>query len=101
MTHQLTVIAHLVAKPEKLAEVKEFLLSLVATTRGEAGCVDYHLHQDDATPTEFAFYENWSSRADWDAHMQTPNLTKFMARVQDYFSAPPQIRLMTMVSQRG
>jgi quinol monooxygenase YgiN len=101
MSQQLTIVAHLVARPEKLAEVKAFLQSLVAVTRAEPGCIDYHLHQDDATPTEFTFYENWTSRADWDVHMTTPNLKTFMERVNDYFSAPPQIRLMTMISPRG
>jgi quinol monooxygenase YgiN len=44
MTEQLTVVAHLVAKPDKIRQTREFLLGLVHPTRQERGCVEYHLH---------------------------------------------------------
>ena len=99
MSKPLTVIAHLVAKPHKIHETKEFLLSLVDATRTEAGCIDYHLHQDDDKPAEFTFYENWKNRAEWDKHMETPNLREFARRADDLFAVSPQIRLMTIISK--
>ena len=99
MSKQLTVVAHLVARPHKIDETKKFLLSLIDATRVEPGCIDYDLHQDDDRPAEFTFYENWKDRAEWDKHMETPNLHEFARRADDLFAVPPQIRLMTMISK--
>ena len=100
MSTQFTIVAHLVAKPDKIEATKQFLLGLVAPTRTEGGCVEYHLHQDDDDPAEFTFYENWRSRADWDEHMTRPHLQEFAERGKDLFAVPPHIRKMTMISAR-
>jgi quinol monooxygenase YgiN len=97
---QLTVIAHLVAKPDKIEETKKFLLGLVHPTRPEPGCVEYHLHQDNDNPAEFTFYENWTNRAEWDKHMELPHLTEFAKMAPQLFARDPHIRLMTMISDR-
>jgi quinol monooxygenase YgiN len=100
MSGQLTVVAHIVARPNKIEETKAFLLGLCGPTRKEPGCVDYHLHQDNDHPAEFTFYENWTNRAEWDKHMTMPHLEEFSRRADDLFAVPVQIRLMTMVSSR-
>jgi quinol monooxygenase YgiN len=100
MSQQLTVIAHLVAKPDKVDETRKFLLDLVTPTRTEPGLIEYHLHQDDDNPAEFTFYENWINRAEWDAHMELPHLKEFARRADELFAVKPHIRLMTMISER-
>lgn len=35
------------------------------------------LHQDNDDPAEFAFYENWTNRAELGKHMKQPYLEKF------------------------
>jgi quinol monooxygenase YgiN len=100
MPTQFTIVAHLVAKPDKIEATKQFLLGLVDPTRKESGCVEYHLHQDDDNPAEFTFYENWKSRADWDEHMKLPHLQEFAVRAKDLFAVPPHIRRMTMITAR-
>jgi quinol monooxygenase YgiN len=97
---QLTVIAHLVAQPNKIEETKRFLLNLVPQTRPEPGCVEYHLHQDNDNPAEFTFYENWTDRGEWDKHMLLPHLEEFARRADELFAVKPHIRLMTMISER-
>ena len=101
MDRQLTVVAHLVAKPDKIEETRRFLLSLVGRTRAEGGCVNYDLHQDDANPAEFTFYENWINRSEWDRHMEMPYLHEFVRRKTELFAVEPHIRLMTMISERA
>jgi quinol monooxygenase YgiN len=101
MSQQLTVIAHLVARENKIDATKEFLLGLIGPTQAEPGCVDYLLHQDDDNPTEFTFYENWTERGEWDKHMDLPHLAEFAARADELFAVEPQIRLMTMIGGRG
>ncbi len=100
MSAQLTVVAHLVAKPGKAEEARAFLLSLVGPSRSEPGCVDYHLHQDEANPAEFTFYENWANRAEFEKHLEKPYLKAVSLKAPELFASDPHIRLMTMVSAR-
>jgi quinol monooxygenase YgiN len=100
MSQQLTVVAHLVAKPNKIEETRKFLLGLITPTRKEPGAIEYHLHQDNDNPAEFTFYENWTNRGEWDAHMTLPHLNEFARRADDLFAVKPHIRLMTMISDR-
>lgn len=76
---KLTIVANIVAKPDKVEVVKVALQGLVATTRAEAGCLQYDLHQDNDNPTHFVFYENWESRELWQAHMNAPHLHEYGA----------------------
>ena len=96
---KLTIIAHLVTKPDKIEETKQFLLALTAATRAEPGCIKYDLHQDDNNPAEFTFYETWADRGAWDKHMQTPHIREVIARAPDLFAADIQVRQMTMISK--
>jgi quinol monooxygenase YgiN len=97
MAGQLTVIAHLRALNGQIEETKGFLTGLIAPTRAEPGCVEYWLHQDDDDPAEFTFYENWTSREEWDKHMEMPHLKAF-ALVRDKVFELQKLRLMTMIS---
>ncbi len=101
MSEQLTVIAHLIARPDKIEDTKKFLLGLIGPTRTELGCVDYLLHQDNDNPAEFTFYENWANRGEWDVRMTLPHLKDFAQRAGELFIDKPQVRLMTMISDRG
>lgn len=78
----LTVVARIVAHPDRVDLVKAALLELIPTTRGEAGCLRYDLHQDDEDPARFLFYETWESRELWQAHMQAPHLTAYVAATE-------------------
>lgn len=97
MTKQLTVIAHLRALDGQIEETKAFLTDLIAPTRAEPGCVEYWLHQDDEDPAEFTFYENWTTREEWDKHMQMPHLHAFAEEKAKVFELQ-KLRLMTMIS---
>jgi quinol monooxygenase YgiN len=79
----LTIVAHIIARPEQVELVKSELLGLIAPTRAEAGCVQYDLHQDDEHPTHFMFFENWTTRDLWRAHMESPHLKAMQAAVED------------------
>ncbi len=75
---QLTIVANIHAKTDKIDLVKAELLKLVPITRAEAGCLKYDLHQDNENPAHFAFYENWETRELWQTHMSAPHLTAYM-----------------------
>ncbi len=89
----LTVVAQIKAKPGKENEVRKELLSLVAPSRKDAGCVNYDLHQAKDNPALFMFHENWTTKAHLDAHLQKPDLQAVLSRVGPMAAEPPQITL--------
>lgn len=87
----LTVVATFQARPGKEAALREALLSLLAPTRQEAGCLNYDLHQSPEDPAKFLFHENWTDKAALDAHMQTSQIQKLLPRVDELCVEFPQI----------
>lgn len=53
MSAQLTIVAKILAKTKKRELVKSELLKLTNNTRGEEGCINYDLHQDNENPNLF------------------------------------------------
>jgi quinol monooxygenase YgiN len=89
----LTVVVQIKAKPGKESQVRQGLLSLVAPSREDAGCLNYDLHQALDNPALFLFHENWTSQAHLDRHSQKPELQAVLARLGQLFAAPPQLTL--------
>ncbi|GFE58729.1 putative quinol monooxygenase [Geobacter sp. AOG1] len=77
----ITVVAKLVAKKDSIAAVKTELLKLVAPTRKEQGCIEYRLHQDNADPAVFVFYENWENATCLEKHMSTDHYKAYVSAV--------------------
>ncbi len=75
----LTIVANIIAKVDKVELVKMKLLKLIDVTRAEKGCINYDLHQDNENPAHFMFYENWISRELWQTHMGNQHLKDYMA----------------------
>jgi quinol monooxygenase YgiN len=96
-TTSLTVVARIKAKPGQESLVRQQLLSLVAPSRKDAGCQNYDLHQALDDPGHFLFYENWTSKAYLDQHLQKPDLQAVLAKVQALAAEPPQITLWQKV----
>jgi quinol monooxygenase YgiN len=95
--NSLTVVAQIKAKPGKEAEVRQELLSLVAPSRKDPGCVNYDLHQALDNPALFMFHENWTSEAHLERHLQKPDLQAVLARVKQLTADPPQITLWKQI----
>ena len=89
----VTVIAQFKAKPGKETLLRQELLSLLAPSRKDAGCLNYDLHQAPDNPVLFLFHENWTSKAHLDQHLQKPKLRAALTRVGQLVAEPPQITL--------
>ena len=89
----LTVIAQIKAKIGKESQVRQELLSLVAPSRQDTGCLNYDLHQAADNPALFLFHENWTSQAHLDRHLQKPALQTVLGRLRQLVAEPPQITL--------
>lgn len=79
----LTVVAYMRAAPGKRDELKAGLEALIEPTSKEAGYVNYDLHQGVEDEDLFIFYENWESGEHLDAHLATPHLVDFAAKMGD------------------
>lgn len=77
----VSVVAKLTIKADAVEAVKSELLKLIKPTREEEGCLEYRLHQDNADPRVFIFYENWQSMACLERHITTPHYKSYVAAV--------------------
>jgi quinol monooxygenase YgiN len=98
MSKLLTVVAHFQAQPGKEDALRQALLALVQPTRAEEGCVQYDLHEENAKPGNFVFYENWKSKEALDLHMASPHFSAFLPRVPELCGEPPKIAMCTRIS---
>jgi quinol monooxygenase YgiN len=89
----ITVVATFQARPGKESELRNALIGLLAPTRQEAGCLNYDLHQSPEEPAKFLFYENWTSKAALDAHLQSEHIKALLPRVDELCTAFPEIKI--------
>jgi quinol monooxygenase YgiN len=94
----LRVVAHIIVRPDKIADAKTLLTSLIPPTRQEQGCISYTLVQNNADPTDFTFIEEWESDAALDAHLKTPHITAGLEKIPTMLQAPPDIRRYSVVA---
>ena len=88
----LTVTATFQARPGKESELRAALIGLVATTRKEAGCLNYDLHVSPDDPAKFLFHENWTSEALLEAHLAAPHVQALLPRVDELCTGFPEIK---------
>ncbi len=79
---QLTIVANITAKADKVDLVKAELLKLIDITRAEEGCINYVLHLDNENPSHFLFYENWESKELWQTHMANDHRVTYLAATE-------------------
>ena len=97
MDGKVTVIAMVQAKPGKEAEVKKVLLGLRGPTLAEKGCINYDLHQAVDDPAQFMFHENWASKGDLDAHLQSVHLQTWRKRAVELLAEPARVTRWTQI----
>ena len=88
----LGVVARIVAKPGSVDVVREGLKSLLEPTRQEVGCILYELMQNEADPTDFTFYEEWTNGAALDAHAGSAHLESAFRALDGHLALPPDVR---------
>ena len=91
-TPTLRVVARLTAFPDKVAELKSLLLSIMEPTRKEKGCIKYELLQNQADPTDFTFVEEWESADLLELHLGSTHIQDAVQQLEGLAVAPPDIR---------
>ena len=93
----LRVVARIVAKPDKVNEVRAILLGLVAPTRAEEGCLVYELLQNRTDPTDFTFVEEWSGDAAFERHHTTEHIRSAFPKLETLVAVAPDIRTYSLI----
>ena len=94
----ITVVATFQAKPGKEAELKKALISLIAPTHKEAGCINYDLHISSEDSGKFLFHENWTSKAALDAHLQNAHVQVLLPRLNELAVGMPEIKIWEKIA---
>lgn len=81
----LTIIAKFKIKKDSIDLVKNELLKMVGPTYKEKGCVDYIFYQDKEDPSILFVYENWESKEDLDAHMNSKHFNDCFTTIKDLY----------------
>jgi quinol monooxygenase YgiN len=74
------------------------LCALVAPTRAETECLNYHLHQSLDDADVWFVYENWRSPEGLEAHMRAPQLQAFLKVTPDLVAGDIDLRRFSMLS---
>ena len=82
----LVIIADLTAKEGQEAALRAALEKAVEPSRKDAGCEQYTLHVDvkDGQAGHFVFYEIWSTRELWQAHMGTEHVKALLVAAEQF-----------------
>ncbi len=77
---KLTIAAQVLAEEGQADAVEAALRDLIPITRGEQGCEAYQLHRSIEDRNLFHLHEIWTTKAEWEVHMQAPHIQAFGAR---------------------
>ena len=75
----ILVAGHFRVPPENLASLRPLMRTVIAETRREAGCVVYSYAEDVAEPGLVRVFEQWTGRAELDAHLASPHMARWVA----------------------
>lgn len=92
------VVAKVKAKGDRVSDLADLLRSLVTLTRGEKGCIQYDLLQNQDDPTDFTFVEIWASQGDLDAHLASDHLQAAFPKLEGLVESPPDICLYRQIA---
>lgn len=93
MTHNgpIHVVARHWAKPEHVDEVRTVLVSLIAPTQSEPGCLKYELFQNASDKTDFTFIEAFASDEALNAHAAAPYIADIPIRLKGLLARPSEV----------
>lgn len=77
----LTIIAKFKLNNDSIESTRNELLKMVEPTYKEKGCIDYIFYQDKEDPSILFVYENWESKEDLDAHMNSAHFKNCFEKI--------------------
>ncbi len=92
------VIARHFARPDQMERAREILLSLIAPSRAEAGCLKYELLQNIDNPTDFTFVETFVDRAALNMHASSPYVSGLAGQLKDLVAKPSEVSIYEAIA---
>lgn len=80
-------------KEDKRETFLSDIKALIASTRLEKGCLQYHLYESIEEANHFVMVEHWESQAAMDEHGKNPLLQKLFNDVPEYSAKAPELKL--------
>ena len=91
----ITVQAVIVPRPEHLQDVEREILSLVAASRQEEGCLTYDLLRDEQNGTvRFHVQERYTGMDAVQAHRDSDHYRAFRTKAGEWFASAPQVTVL-------
>lgn len=97
MSQNVRVLAHFVAKPERCEDLLALLVSLLAPTRGEEGCLRYDLWRSRSDQDQFTLVEEWTDDGCLDRHLSAPHLQAAKVRLPGLLAQPLRIERCDLI----
>jgi quinol monooxygenase YgiN len=97
VTSLYIVIALLVAKPDKVAELKHELMIVRDLSSQESTCRDYRVHQDLNNPAQFVLYEAWESKEAHALQFTKPYILELGGKLGDLLAQPYQVMFVNEI----
>ncbi|WP_445362981.1 putative quinol monooxygenase [Microbulbifer sp. ANSA003] len=88
MNHNLFIIAKISPKAEFFIQAKQAILSIVANTLEEEGCLQFSVHEDGEN---LFLYEEWRSQEDLDKHYAMPYIAPIFDAYKEWLKEPVEI----------
>ncbi|WP_444929267.1 putative quinol monooxygenase [Microbulbifer sp. SSSA002] len=88
MNEHLFIIAKISPKAEFFMQAKQAILSIVANTLEEDGCLKFAVHEDGK---HLFLYEEWRSQEGLDKHYAMPYITPIFEAYQEWLKEPVEI----------
>ena len=96
-SEMVTAVAIARAKPGQEDELGRRMMSLIAPTLVEPGCINYDLHRSNTDSAVWIFYENWRSEADLNAHMKSQHFKDFFEHADEVLANVDAYQLSMML----
>lgn len=93
----ITVVARVVALPDKVDQVKSVLLQIIEPTRQEQGCISYELLQNQQEPRDFTFVEEWENDALLQVHLASAHIHEAGKKLNGLVVGEPDIRVYRLI----
>jgi len=94
MEQEVVVLAKFVAKKGYENQLKNTLISLIAPTKKEKGCILYHFHSEINHPHVFVFYEIWKNQNYLKQHSETNHFKNTINSIQDLLEKPLEVTFL-------
>ena len=85
------VTAQIQARLDTVDELRRLSLEHAARSRGEAGCLEHGVAIDANDGLRLVFFERWTDRAAWQAHLELPASREFVAQARRLAAHPPEL----------